>query len=92
MLFSPLYSRSETAHFFLGLLDRKGCVPLPKSANPSRIDANLNGFIDTIEKLDDSDVERLDGVAASGKQKRFVMPPFGQFFVLLQFRLFPVVY
>ena len=44
---------------------------------PSRIDANLSGFIDALGKLDDSDIEKLDGVAASGKQKRFIMPPWG---------------
>jgi glycerol 2-dehydrogenase (NADP+) len=57
--------------------DKKGCLVLPKSVNPSRIDANLSGFIGALGKLDDSDVEKLDGVAASGKQKRFTMPPWG---------------
>ena len=64
--------------YFSGLTDKKGCVVLPKSATPSRIDANLNGFIHALGKLDDSDIEKLDGVAASGKQKRFIMPPWGQ--------------
>ena len=53
-------------------------MALPKSVTPSRIDANLTGFIDALGKLDESDVEKLDGVAASGKQKRFIMPPWGQ--------------
>jgi len=61
----------------LAWLYKKGCVVLPKSATPSRIDANLSGFLDAIGKLDDSDIEKLDGVAASGKQKRFIMPPWG---------------
>ena len=52
---------------------------LAKSVTPSHTDANLTGFIDALGKLDDSDVEKLDGVAASGKQKRFILPPWGQF-------------
>ena len=63
---------------FFGPSDKKGCVVLPKSATPSRIDANLSGFLDALGKLDDSDVEKLDGVAANGKQKRFIMPPWGK--------------
>ena len=59
---------------------------IPKSTSPSRIDANLSGFIDALGKLDDSDVEKLDGVAASGKQKRFIMPPWGiSFFFLVPY-------
>ena len=53
-------------------------MALPKSVTPSRIDANLTGFVDALGKLDDSDVEKLDGVAASGKQKRLIMPPWGK--------------
>ena len=52
-------------------------MALPKSVTPSRIDANLTGFVDALGKLDESDVEKLDGVAASGKQRRFIMPPWG---------------
>ena len=59
------------------LADKKGCVVLPKSVTPSRIEANLTGFVNALAKLDDSDVEKLDGVAASGKQRRFIMPPWG---------------
>lgn len=70
--------------------DKKGCVALPKSANPSRIDANLNGFVDALGKLDDSDVKKLDGVAASGKQKRFTMPPWGESLSFLSSCLIPV--
>lgn len=58
--------------------DKKGCVVLPKSVTPSRIEANFTGFNDALGKLGDSDIEKLDGVAASGKQKRFIMPPWGQ--------------
>jgi len=62
-------------------------VVIPKSTTPSRIDANLNGFIDALGKLDGSDIEKLDGVAASGKQKRFIMPPWGWSYSLLDSRL-----
>lgn len=67
----------KPADVLLAWLHKKGCVVLPKSATPSRIEANLNGFVDALGKLDDSDIEKLDGVAASGKQKRFIMPPWG---------------
>ena len=63
---------------FFGLADKKGCVVIPKSATPSRIDANLSGFLDALGKLDNSDIAKLDAVAASGKQKRYIMPPWGQ--------------
>lgn len=56
---------------------------LPKSANPSHIDGNFNGFINALGKLDDSDVEKLDSVAASGKQKRFITPPWGWYLFFL---------
>jgi len=68
-----------------GPVDKKGCVVIPKSVTPSRIDANLSGFIDALGKLDDTDVEKLDGVAASGKQKRFIMPAWGDSSFLLSF-------
>jgi len=67
----------KPADVLLAWLYKKGCVALPKSVTPSRIDANFKGFVDALGKLDDSDVEKLDGVAASGKQKRFIMPPWG---------------
>lgn len=51
---------------------------LPKSVTPSRIEANLTGFVNALAKLDESDVEKLDGVAASGKQMRLIMPPWGK--------------
>jgi glycerol 2-dehydrogenase (NADP+) len=47
----------------------KGHVVLPKSVTPARIEANLQ-----VVHLDASDVEKLDALAASGKQQRFVKP------------------
>lgn len=45
---------------------------LPKSVTPSRIASNLKGALAAYDKLDAGDVAKLDGVAASGKQKRIV--------------------
>lgn len=47
-------------------------VALPKSVTPSRITANLEGAVKGFETLTKADIERLDGLAAAGKQKRFV--------------------
>lgn len=43
---------------------------LPKSVTPSRILSNLKGTLDALPKLQKEDLAKLDGVAASGKQKR----------------------
>ena len=61
----------------VGITDKKGCVVIPKSITPSHIDANLNGFVNALGKVDKFDIEKLDAVAAGGKQKRFIMPAFG---------------
>lgn len=50
----------------------RGVVVLPKSVTPSRIDSNKE-----IIKLNEDDMKKLDGLAASGKQQRFVSPPWG---------------
>lgn len=52
----------------------KGIVVLPKSVTPARITANLSGAVRAFETLTKVDVERLDALAAAGKQKRFVHP------------------
>lgn len=49
-------------------------VVLPKSVTPSRITSNLSGAIRALETLTKADVERLDGLAAAGKQNRFEVP------------------
>jgi glycerol 2-dehydrogenase (NADP+) len=51
----------------------KHVIVLPKSVTPSRIAGNLTGAIEASTKLTDDDLARLDGVAASGKQKRCVI-------------------
>ncbi|KAG8699714.1 hypothetical protein FRC09_006444 [Ceratobasidium sp. 395] len=47
----------------------KGHIVLPKSVTPERIEANLKAA-----PLDASDLEKLDSLAASGKQQRFIKP------------------
>ncbi|EGO04066.1 hypothetical protein SERLA73DRAFT_175801 [Serpula lacrymans var. lacrymans S7.3] len=61
----------------LGYILAKGMVVLPKSVTPSRIESNLKGALGASQVLTQEDIEKLDSVAASGKQKRFLLPPFG---------------
>lgn len=56
----------------MGVIVAKGYVVLPKSVTPSRIAANLKGPVPASKALTKEDIEALDGVAAAGKQKRFV--------------------
>lgn len=51
----------------------KGIVVLSKSTNPDRITANFKGALTGAITLEKSDIERLDGLAASGKQKRYAL-------------------
>ena len=55
----------------------KNIVILPKSVTPSRIASNYNNAIVAASKLEPAEIEKLDGLAASGKQKRFITPPWG---------------
>lgn len=50
----------------------RGVVVLPKSVTPKRIEDNQK-----VIKLDAEDLALIDGLAASGKQHRFVSPPWG---------------
>ncbi|KIJ32167.1 hypothetical protein M422DRAFT_234290 [Sphaerobolus stellatus SS14] len=65
----------SVAAVLLGYLVAKKIVTLPKSVTPERIQANLDGSVEFAKKVEPADIERLDGVAASGKQHRFIMPP-----------------
>ncbi|KAK7041444.1 hypothetical protein VNI00_009310 [Paramarasmius palmivorus] len=65
----------QPADVLLGWLVAKDIVALPKSVTPARITANLKGAIAASTKLTKEDIETIDGLAASGKQKRFIMPP-----------------
>lgn len=67
----------QNSDVLLGYLLAKGAVILPKSVTPARITTNFNGAIAAVQKMDDADIKKLDGVAAGGKQKRIVMPPWG---------------
>ncbi|KAG5220714.1 NADP-dependent oxidoreductase domain-containing protein [Salix suchowensis] len=40
-----------------------------------RIVSNLSGAVNALTKLESGDIEVLDGLAAAGKQKRFITPP-----------------
>ena len=50
----------------------KGIIVLPKSVTPVRITSNFTGALAAANKLrfDVTDFQKLDGLAASGKQKR----------------------
>jgi len=65
------------ADVLLGWLLKKGICVVTRSLNEERISANIVGPTALAEKLVKEDVAVLDGIAAAGKQKRFVMPPWG---------------
>jgi len=65
------------ADVLLGWLLKKDVVVLPKSVTESRIVSNIAGSLESYQQLDADDVVKLDGVAAGGKQKRLIMPPWG---------------
>ncbi|KAI6039562.1 NADP-dependent oxidoreductase domain-containing protein [Pisolithus marmoratus] len=67
----------KTSDVLLGYLLKKDIVVLSKSVNPARIETNLVGALEAYKKLTTEDVVVLDNVAANGKQKRFMMPPWG---------------
>lgn len=54
------------------ILVAKGIIVLPKSVTPVRITSNFTGALVAANKLrfDVTDLQTLDGLAASGKQKR----------------------
>jgi len=72
------------ADVLLGWAVAKEIIVLPKSVSHQRIKANFEGALKAAGKYDDKsgstpltaeDIAELDGLAASGKQKRFIMPP-----------------
>ncbi|KAJ7513055.1 Aldo/keto reductase [Mycena galericulata] len=65
----------QPADVLLGYLVAKDIITLPKSVTPSRIAANVSGTLNAVAKLQPADIAALDGLAAAGKQKRFIMPP-----------------
>ncbi|KAG1807234.1 NADP-dependent oxidoreductase domain-containing protein [Suillus variegatus] len=67
----------STSDVLLGYLLKKDIVVLPKSMSPSRIESNLTGALEAYNLLMPEDIKILDGVAAGGKQNRFITPPWG---------------
>ncbi|SJK98824.1 related to GCY1-galactose-induced protein of aldo/keto reductase family [Armillaria ostoyae] len=65
----------QPSDVLLGWLLAKQIIALPKSVTPARITSNLIGALAGLSKLSKEDVEKLDGLAAAGKQKRFITPP-----------------
>ncbi|KAF8655356.1 hypothetical protein AX16_003091 [Volvariella volvacea WC 439] len=65
----------QPADVLLGYLLSKNIVILPKSVTPARIGANFTGALSATSKLDQADIQQLDELAANGKQKRFITPP-----------------
>ncbi|KAI0036420.1 Aldo/keto reductase [Vararia minispora EC-137] len=61
----------------LGWLLSKEIGVVTRSANPDRIRQNIQDTTTLAQKLDGDDVATLDGLAAAGKQKRMIMPPWG---------------
>lgn len=68
----------STSDVLLGYLLAKDIIVLPKSVTPSRIESNMTGALEAYSVLTPEDIKILEGVAASGKQKRFIMPPWGE--------------
>ncbi|KAG1729570.1 NADP-dependent oxidoreductase domain-containing protein [Suillus lakei] len=62
----------STSDVLLGYLLTKDMAVLPRSKSPSRIESNLIGALDAYNVLTPDDIKVLDGIAASGKQKRFI--------------------
>ncbi|KAF7318728.1 Aldo-keto reductase [Mycena chlorophos] len=65
----------EPSDVLLGYLLANDVITLPKSVTPARIKANATGPVDAWAKFSKEDITQLDGLAAAGKQKRFIMPP-----------------
>lgn len=67
----------QPSDVLLGYLLAKQIVVLPKSVTPARITSNLTGAVAAANRLrfDTTDLKTLDDLAASGKQKRFLTPP-----------------
>ena len=57
---------------YILILVAKGIIVLPKSVTPVRITSNFRGALAAANKLffDTCDLQTLDGLAASGKQRR----------------------
>ncbi|EIM89270.1 Aldo/keto reductase [Stereum hirsutum FP-91666 SS1] len=65
------------AEVLLGWLVAKDIVVVTRSLNEGRIRQNIEGSVKASKLLTKEDIALLDGLAAAGKQKRMVMPPWG---------------
>jgi len=63
-------NNATAAEVLIGWGVAKGFIVLPKSVTPHRIAANIK-----FANLSAEDVQKLDGLAAAGKQRRFIRPP-----------------
>ena len=50
---------------------------ITRSTNEGRIKSNIVGPSALAPKLTKEEIAEIDGIAAAGKQKRFVTPPWG---------------
>ncbi|KAG8897907.1 hypothetical protein FRB99_007797 [Tulasnella sp. 403] len=62
--------KAAPANVLIGWAVAKDFIVLAKSVTPDRIKANID-----YTKLDEEDIAKLDGLAAAGKQRRIIKPP-----------------
>lgn len=67
------------ADVLLAWLVSKGISAITRSSNEERVKANIEGPTKLAPKLSKEDIATLDGIAAAGKQKRLVTPPWGMY-------------
>ncbi|KAI0309839.1 Aldo/keto reductase [Amylostereum chailletii] len=65
------------ADVLLGWLVSKEVCVITRSLNPERMYSNIRGPFVAYKGLTEEDIKTLDGVAAAGKQKRLITPPWG---------------
>ncbi|VDC04658.1 unnamed protein product [Peniophora sp. CBMAI 1063] len=65
------------ADVLLAWLVAKGICAITRSSSEARVKANIEGPTQLAPKLSKEDIATLDGLAAAGKQKRLVTPPWG---------------
>ncbi|KAA1475004.1 Aldo/keto reductase [Dentipellis sp. KUC8613] len=65
------------ADVLIGWHVAEGRVVIPRSNTQSRITSNIKGAAAAAKALTAEDLKTLDSIAATGKQKRLVTPPWG---------------
>ncbi|THH17087.1 hypothetical protein EW146_g3659 [Bondarzewia mesenterica] len=71
------YDGLTPADVLLGWLLSKDLEVITRSLSPERMTSNIKGSVAASKALTQEDIEILDGIAAAGKQKRLVTPPWG---------------